>query len=184
MALSITKNGSATGRLSVAVNGGITSRLSLPGDTVNWTMVMKSSDESIIDDDVLGDDAVLKWICPAGINQAFRGRVLFYCSNASADFKFAMAYTGAPGRWVTANHAIANGATAFSNIEVETTGGGSNSVAGTGNYGCVWVEGFIENPDDGSGASTVSFQWAQNTIGIGPDTTTVLAGSFFEYIAF
>lgn len=143
----------------------------------SWITVRKISDEIITADNVLTADAALSFAMVAGRKYLVRGRI-FFDTTANADIKFRHAGPSSPVLVRIARKAIAPGATADSNVAVDTAFSASDiAVTGSGTDGGTFsFEGIVHN---GANAGTFAIQWAQNVSDAG--NTTVRAGSYLEY---
>lgn len=147
---------------------------------VGWTVVEKTTDETITSDSTLSDDATLKFSVSANTKYRFRF-VVFFRSPDTPDFKFALSGPSSPTLLsARMSYAAAFGAVIhsrpfgqYSGLAASLTG----SPSGTENEGgFVIIEGVLHN---GANSGTVAFQWAQNTSDA--SNTTVLAGSYLEW---
>ena len=138
--------------------------------------VVKPSNEVRTATTTLADDAALTFAVVANGVYVFRA-VVFFESPAAADFKCTTAGPASPTNVRIMRQAIAEGATAMSNVGVSTAFGTVLSITGTGTSG-----GYVEFNgvlDNGANAGTVSFQWAQDTSNAG--NTVVAKASYIEH---
>ncbi len=142
----------------------------------NWTMVKKTSTESIISDNTLNNDSVLLFAVSASLLYAFRF-IIFYDTPAAADFQFTLTvpagYTLV--RWEY--NVVTPAAGSFSPVGCNTASGTVQNAPGTGTIGgYVEINGILEN---GVNVGNVTFRWAQLTSTA--SNTSVLLGSFLEW---
>ena len=145
-----------------------------------WTTVAKTSDESRNTTTTLADDSQLLVALAAGTRYRIRFRLFYSIANATMDFKYAFAYSGAmtsvSGLIGIYEAGTAGGRSAEWQEVISALPSGAllSSAAGTGYYRLDIV--VLTNT-----AGTLNFKWAQNTSNA--SNATVLAGSYLEYIA-
>jgi hypothetical protein len=111
----------------------------------------------------------------ANTKYAVRGR-LYFTTGATGDFKLRHTGPASPTLVLLHRRSVAAGATADSNIAIDTAYS-SGDIAITGGAGSGWFDfdGIIFN---GSNAGDFKLQWAQNTSD--GTATAVKAGSYIE----
>lgn len=141
-----------------------------------WNTVAKQSDEARVSSAVLTADGVLKFPVVSGGRYVARCKV-FFDTAATPDFQWSL--TGPALTRIRVERCyIVPAATAYTGIGVDTAGyTAAQALVGAGTTG-----GYVEfdlavTP---SADGTISFMWAQNTSD--PAATTVLAGSFLEWM--
>lgn len=145
-----------------------------------WTMVSKSTDETITSDSTLSNDSALSFAVAANTKYRFRFHVVFK-TGATADFKYALTGPASPTLLAcrisrsAAFGSVVNYRPMGTYAEVAESLTGAPST-GDQEGGYVLLEGVLHN---GSNAGTVAFQWAQDTSDAG--STKVLAGSYLEW---
>ncbi len=145
----------------------------LPKD---WTLVLKTANQTTISNTTLVDDTALNFTMEANATYAIRLEVYFN-TNATADFKYGFRGTQAAADVHIRRDAIVGGGTGYSTIAISTAyNTAGTSLAGTGTDGYISLSGFIEN---GASPSTFYFTWAQNTSNA--TDSTVFKGSYLEY---
>lgn len=155
---------------------------STAGSTV-WATVKKTTAQAKTSNTTLANDNELVFTCAAGKTYAIKLALVFN-TNATADFKYALAYTGtfslAVGRRVRqlANTPIGTDNELTVTEDYTATIGTAIPLTNTsGGYGLVEVRPFMFTTTTGG---TFSVQWAQNTSD--PNPTTVVAGCTLEYL--
>jgi len=145
----------------------------LPKD---WTLVLKTANQTTISNTTLVDDTHLNFTMEA--NQVYSIRLeAYFNTNATADFKYGFRGTQAATDVHLRRDAIVGGGTGYTTIGISTAyNTAGTALAGTGTDGYVSLAGFIEN---GANPSTFYFTWAQNTSNA--TNTTVFKGSYLEY---
>jgi hypothetical protein len=138
------------------------------------SMIVKSATETKTADTAYADDDELLFAVAANTDYLFQGRIMFE-TNATPDFKIQIAVPSTPTLFLMKQQAVAPGATAYSNIEVQTATTSSAILGGTGN-GFFEFSGILRN---GANAGNLSVQWAQNTSN--GANTKVLVGSTLEF---
>ncbi len=144
-----------------------------------WTMITKSSDESITNDNVLSNDSALQFTAAANTNYQIRCQV-FYDTSATADFQFSTAEPTSPTSVRFAAISSVGGGAASANFFDDTTGTGTYLMTHASfTIGSVQVAVDLLN---GANSGTWAFKWSQNTSDGG--STTVKKGSYCEYGTF
>lgn len=142
-----------------------------------WTLVLKKTDQAKASDTVVAADSTLKFPMAANTRYAFRMKAWF-TTTATADFNFGHSGPASPTLVHIQHTGIAGGATVFSLIGISTAYTASLGLAGAGIPGMAELNGMILN---GANAGDFEFLWAQRGSDVNP--TTVLAGSYIEYMA-
>jgi hypothetical protein len=146
----------------------------VPGPVV----IRKTANESITSDSVLSDDSVLKFTMTANTKYSIRLKV-FFTTAATPDLKYRVVGPASP--------------TLIKRTITRAAGGAVPALVAVGNsYDAADVilngsgaDGFIEEEiivHNGATSAQFIFQWAQNCSN--GTATTVLAGSYIEYITF
>lgn len=140
-----------------------------------WEVVMKTGDESKNNSAVVADDATLKMTLAANTTYSIR-LVVFFLTNATADLKYRLAFTGTATRVrrrvtrtsTTDIAPITELKTIFDSTDVILTTTGLNP----------WLDEEVILQVGATGG-IFKLQWAQVTANAGP--TTCLRGSYIEY---
>lgn len=145
------------------------------GGSSHWTTVTQASDATV-NNSTTYQNSSLTFSVAANTKYHFKG-VAFIDTGATADYKFQFTGPASPTVLRISTASIAAGATAYTNIRIETAFAQSRAVTGTGtNGGYVEFEGILHN---GANAGSVMFQWGQNAL---EAVNTILrAGSYIEY---
>lgn len=138
------------------------------------SMIIKSATQTKTSDVAYANDDELLFAVGANTDYLFQGRILFE-TGATPDFKVQIAVPAAPTLFMMQQQAIAPGATAYSNIAVQTATTSTAITGGTGN-GIFEFSGILRN---GGTAGNLSVQWAQNVSDAA--NTKVLVGSTLEF---
>ena len=174
-------DGSKIRRLAVGADDEFLVADSTQAKGVKWSRarmipVLKLAHQQRASTTTLAADNTLSFPVLANTSYVFRG-CTWFDTPAAADFKFAISGPASPVAVRIMRQAIACGATAWSNIAVDTAFGVSVSVLGTGSTGgFVMFEGVA---DINNTPGTIAFQWAQNTSNAG--NTIVTKGSYLEW---
>lgn len=146
-----------------------------------WTAVVKTADEAITSDAVLGADAALQVALAASTSYVVKLVAFFTTANATMDFQFDINYDGTTNGTIStyfqgmpAGVAIGSGA----GVQSISAGalGTTTVLATTTGTGCVDLTQVFTTGI----AGTWAFRWAQNTSDAG--ALTVLRGSHLEYL--
>lgn len=143
-----------------------------------WTTITKTVDETIISDNTLSDDAVLKFAMLANTKYMIRARMI-YVSGTTPDFSFDIAGPAAPT--LVAMGLLMQDAAGVNTLTASILTGFSAGATDADGQGLtfprfLWFEGVVHN---GANAGNFSIQWAQKTLDA--SNTTVYAGSYLEY---
>lgn len=142
-----------------------------------WNIKKKTVTENRNTNTTLTADSILQFSVTPGKTYLIRGRI-FYDTPAAADFKWDLDFPGLFGILRMRRACIVPGATAYSNIAVNTGAVTVTMTSTTGTGGFIELDGFfIADPTTGG---TFSFRWAQNSSN-GSDTS-VFEGSYLEYV--
>ncbi len=146
--------------------------------TAPWTLVPKTADEALQNDNTLNNDSALSFAYSSGY-YAFSLRV-YFTATAAGDFQYATAWSANLSRTNYAYGHIVPGVLAgTANLTTGdlTASGTAVTVVGTGTTGgYVQIEGAFQ----ASGAGTFNFKWAQNSLDNNPGLV-VHAGSWLQY---
>lgn len=139
------------------------------------TFIIKPTDQTTISNTTPATDSALQFMAQANSTYYVNIKV-FFNTPAAADFKFGFAFPASTTFGRIEHHAIAGGATAFSNIAVDTTASVVTSVTGGGTDGYIEINlTFVT----GTPGDVFGFQWSQNSSTA--SNTTVYAGSILSY---
>ena len=148
-------------------------------DTVNlskFTIIQKTSDETVASDDTFTADSQLAFSMAANTAYSIRANIGFSTS-ATADIKFEINGPASPTNVAyTGNRVSTSGLfTGFGGVAYNTAIPITGTSTGVGH---VMLDIIVQN---GANAGTFSIRWAQNTLDA--SNTTVLKGSTLEYKA-
>lgn len=147
------------------------------GGASAWTTVKKTTNTSR-SNSTLAADPALQFAMAASTKYAIRGKV-FFDTLAAADFKWRHRGPASPTLVRIRRAWMVPGGTALAGILVDQAFSAADlALTSTGtNGGWIEFEGVVHN---GANLGTFDFAWAQNTTTAG--NTTVLAGSYLEYM--
>lgn len=140
-----------------------------------WTRIVKTSDETIQSDTVLGNDNTLVVPMVAGTRYRIRMDV-FYTSNAAADFQWSIVGPAVTRFFMEYSDLVEGGVRV--DDAVNSDPGAISHTTATGDENHIWADILIEPSANGSFA----FEWAQ-AVSAAVDTT-VRRGSFMEYFTY
>lgn len=138
---------------------------------------VKTATETRTANATLASDTDLQFPVAAGAKYRFTFRI-FYDTSAAGDLKWRLTGPASPTLIRFLHKAIVPGATALSEVAVETAFSASDitELSSSGNGGYIEISGILHN---GTTAGTVAFAWAQATSDAG--NTSILAGSTVSY---
>lgn len=156
------------------------------GTSSPWTLLICTADQSVTNSATLVSSTYLTMTTTANTNYHIRLRIVWYTSNATADFKYRVRHTGTTTRVMRVrNYTVASGTSAtYPTVSMQLAAQQSfdstdqtltATVLGTG----IIYEDIIVQV--GASGGTLDFQFAQNTQTSG-QSVTVYEGSYMEYI--
>ena len=138
------------------------------------SMIIKSATQTRTSTTTYADDSELLFAVGQNKDYLFSGKI-FFETGATPDFKIQVTVPSSPNLFLMQQHAIAPGATSYSNIAIQTATTSTVIAGGAGN-GVFEFSGILRN---GSNSGNLAVQWAQNVSDAG--NTKVLVGSILEF---